>query len=195
MSRRLISTGSPFEQEIGYSRAVLQETPFGKFAWVAGTTGYDYTAMRMPDDPAEQARNALKSIRAALAEAGLSLKDVVRVRYYLTHKDLAEEVIPVLGEVFSDIRPAATMVIADLIKPEMLIEIEADAFRPSHLIWTAQPYPLIKWALSTRIGGMAALVSISIGRSVCRNAPTVISTVMFGAALINHVGPGRLILN
>ena len=129
MSRRLISTGSPFELEIGYSRAVVQETPIGNFAWVAGTTGYDYTAMRMPDDPAEQARNALKSVRAALAEADMSLKDVVRVRYYLTHEALVEEVVPVLGEVFGGIRPAATMVIADLMKPEMLIEIEADAFK------------------------------------------------------------------
>ncbi|MBX2854393.1 MAG: RidA family protein [Rhodobacteraceae bacterium] len=130
MSRRLISTGSPFEQEIGYSRAVLQETPIGKFAWVAGTTGYDYTAMRMPDDPGEQARNALNTVKAALAEAEMHMRDVIRVRYYLTHKALVEEVIPILGDVFGDIRPAATMVIADLMKPEMLIEIEADAFKP-----------------------------------------------------------------
>lgn len=129
MTRRLISTGSPFEKEIGYSRAVVQETPAGTFAWVAGTTGYDYSQMVMPDDPADQARNALATIGAALAEAGMTMADIVRVRYYVTHSELVSEVIPVFGETFGAIRPAATLVIADLAQPEMLVEIEVDAFK------------------------------------------------------------------
>lgn len=129
MGKRLISTGSPFEETIGYSRAVVQETNAGDWCWVAGTTGYDYAQMIMPDGPVEQTRNALKTISETLSKARFSLSDVVRVRYYLTHRDLAEEVTPVLGETFGDIRPAATMVVTDLTKPEMLIEIEVDAFR------------------------------------------------------------------
>lgn len=131
MSRRLISTGSPFEAEIGYSRAVIQETPIGVFAWVAGTTGYDYSNMVMPDDPEQQARNALATIAASLAEAGMILEHVVRVRYYVTHTELVSEVIPVFGDVFGAIRPAATLVVADLAQPEMLVEIEVDAFKPA----------------------------------------------------------------
>ncbi len=126
MTRRLISTGSPFETKIGYSRAATQ----GPWCWVAGTTGYDYAAMRMPESAAEQTRNCLATIEKALGEAGFALCDVVRARYYLASMEIYDEVVPVLGAAFGDIRPAATMVIAGLTAPEMKIEIEVDAYRP-----------------------------------------------------------------
>lgn len=129
MTRRLISTGSPMEASFGYSRAVVQESPAGRWCWVAGTTGYDYEKMVMPDDPGDQARQAFATIAKTLEEAGFSMKDVVRVRYYLTHVDFVEEVAPALSEAFGEIRPAATMVIADLIKPEMHFEVEVDAYQ------------------------------------------------------------------
>lgn len=129
MSRKLISSGSPFEKTIGYSRAVIQNTPIGVWGHVSGTTGYDYATMSMPEDPAAQARNAIRTIENALVKGGLALNDIVRVRYYLADLAIYEQVIPVLGEAFGEIRPAATMVVAALTMPEMLIEIEADAFR------------------------------------------------------------------
>lgn len=125
MTRRLISSGSPFEQRIGYSRAVVQ----GDWCFVAGTTGYDYTTMSMPESAAEQTRNCLITIEKALVEGGFALSDVVRARYYLTGMEVYDSVIPVLGETFGEIRPAATMVVCALTMPEMLIEIEVDAFR------------------------------------------------------------------
>ena len=100
--RRLISSGSPFEAEAGYSRAVVD----GEWVFVAGTTGFDYGAMTIADDPAEQARQALRNIAAALAEAGASLADVVRVKYYLPDAADWPRVVPVLGEAFGAIRPA-----------------------------------------------------------------------------------------
>jgi enamine deaminase RidA (YjgF/YER057c/UK114 family) len=98
--RRLISSGSRFEAEAGYSRAVVD----GEWIFVAGTTGFDYAAMTIADDPAEQARQTLRNITAALAEAGAGLADIVRVRYYVP--DLADwpKIIPVLGEAFGTIR-------------------------------------------------------------------------------------------
>jgi enamine deaminase RidA (YjgF/YER057c/UK114 family) len=126
--RRLISTGSPFEKQAGYSRAVVS----GDFCFVSGTTGYDYATMQMPDAVEDQARNALATIERALEEAGFAMEDVVRVQYTLTDAALVERVFAVLGETFGEIRPAATMVIAGLIKPEMTIEIEVTAHRPSH---------------------------------------------------------------
>jgi len=125
MARRLISTGSPFEKQAGYSRAVAD----GDWCFVAGTTGYDYASMVMPEDVETQTRNALATIAGALQEAGFSMRDVVRVRYYVTERDYVARVFPVLGEAFGDIRPAATMVICDLNNPEMKIEIEATAKR------------------------------------------------------------------
>ena len=123
--RRLISSGSRLEAEAGYSRAVVD----GEWVFVAGTTGFDYAAMTIAEDPAEQARQALRNIAAALAEAGASLADVVRVRYYLP--DLADwpKITSVLGEVFGPIRPAATALVCDLIDPRMKIEIEVTARR------------------------------------------------------------------
>jgi enamine deaminase RidA (YjgF/YER057c/UK114 family) len=124
--RRLISSGSPFEAEAGYSRAVADR----EFVFVAGTTGFDYARMTISDDPAEQARQALRNIEAALAEAGASLADVVRVRYYLPDAADWPRIIPVLGEAFGRVRPAATALICGLIDPRMKIEIEVTA-RPS----------------------------------------------------------------
>ena len=123
--RRLISSGSPFEAAAGYSRAVIDD----EWVFVAGTTGFDYAKMTIAEDPAEQARQAFRNIEKALAEAGASLADVVRVRYYLP--DLADwpAIAPVLGEVFGAIRPAATALICGLVDPRMKIEIEATARR------------------------------------------------------------------
>ena len=125
--RRLISTGSPFEKTAGYSRAVVQ----GDWCFVAGTTGYDYAAMVLPDSVEDQCRNCLKTIDAALTEAGFDMADVVRAHYYITDAAYADTVFPILGEAFGDIRPAATMVVCDLIKPDMKIEIEVTALRRS----------------------------------------------------------------
>ncbi len=123
--RRLISSGSPFEAEAGYSRAVVD----GDWVFVAGTTGFDYALMTISDDPAEQARQALRNIDAALAEAGAGLADVVRVKYYLPDAADWPRVVPVLGDAFGAIRPAATALICGLIDPRMKIEIEVTARR------------------------------------------------------------------
>jgi enamine deaminase RidA (YjgF/YER057c/UK114 family) len=118
-----ISSGSPFEARIGYSRAVVDRD----MVYVSGTTGYDYARMEMPEDVAAQTRNTLGTIEKALKEAGSGLQDVVRVRYYLVSMADYDAVIEVLGEVFSEIRPAATMVVCGLTTPEMKIEIEVTA--------------------------------------------------------------------
>ncbi len=122
--RRLISSGSPFEKAYGYSRAVVS----GDEIHVAGTTGYDYATMTMPDDPAAQARNIHATIAAVLKEAGAGLADVVRLRTYVTDAAYCETVLEIQGEVFGSIRPAATIVVVKgLLRPEMKVEIEADA--------------------------------------------------------------------
>src|SRR5208282_5467763 len=120
---RLISSGSPFEAEAGYSRAVVD----GEWIFVAGTTGFDYTRMTIAEDPAEQARQAFRNIETALAEAGGTLADVVRVRYYVPDITDWPAIVPVLGEVFGTIRPAATALICGLIDPRMKVEIEVTA--------------------------------------------------------------------
>jgi len=125
--RQLISTGSPFEKTMGYSRAVVQ----GPFCFVSGTTGYDYSKMEMPADVATQAAHALDTISAALGQAGFALSDVVRATYYLTQPEDADAVIPVLGRYFGEIRPAASLVFCRLMKPEMKIEIEVTAYKDS----------------------------------------------------------------
>jgi enamine deaminase RidA (YjgF/YER057c/UK114 family) len=128
MSRRLISTGSPFEKTAGYSRAVID----GDFAFVAGTTGYDYATMTMPADVTSQTRNCFKTIGAALADGGFAMADIVRATYYITDGKNAEAVLAVCGEVLSDIRPAATiLVVAGLYRPEMMVEVEVTAKRRS----------------------------------------------------------------
>jgi enamine deaminase RidA (YjgF/YER057c/UK114 family) len=125
--RHLISSGSPFEAEAGYSRAVADD----EWVFVAGTTGFDYAAMTISDDPAEQARQAIRNIAAALAEADASLADVVRVKYYLPDAADWPRIVPVLGEAFGRARPAATALICGLIDPRMKIEIEVTAHRGS----------------------------------------------------------------
>lgn len=125
MNRRLISTGSPFEKQAGYSRAVVESD----WCFVAGTTGYDYAAMLMPEDVGAQAENALQTISMALGEAGFAMTDIVRVRYIVTDVALADAVFSVTGRWFGGSRPAATMIVAGLLKPEMKVEIEATAFR------------------------------------------------------------------
>lgn len=126
---RRISSGSPFEARIGYSRAVVD----GDMVYVSGTTGYDYRTMTIPEDAALQARNALATISRALEDAGASLRDVVRVRYYLTDMAHYDALVAVAGEVFGDIRPAATMLVCGLTTPEMKLEIEATARIGAHL--------------------------------------------------------------
>ncbi|MCF6368999.1 RidA family protein [Rhizobium halophilum] len=118
-----ISSGSPFETRIGYSRAVVDR----EMVYVSGTTGYDYARMEMPEDVADQTRNALATIDNALREAGSSLKDVLRVRYYITDMADYDAIVDVLGETFSEIRPAATMIVCGLTTPEMKVEIEVTA--------------------------------------------------------------------
>lgn len=128
MPRRLISTGSPFEKTAGYSRAVVD----GDFAFVAGTTGYDYATMTMLADVASQSRNCFRTIEAALKEAGFAMADIVRATYYITDIGDADAHFAVCGEVLGEIRPAATLlVVAALLKPEMKIEIEVTAKRRS----------------------------------------------------------------
>ena len=128
MPRRLISTGSPLEKTVGYSRAVVD----GDFCFVAGTTGYDYATMTMPADVTSQSRNCFKTIEAALQEAGFAMADIVRATYYVTDARDADAHFKVCGEVLGDIRPAATLlVVVGLYKPEMKIEIEVTAKRRS----------------------------------------------------------------
>ena len=125
--RRLISSGSPFEHTIGYSRAVVE----GPWAWVSGTTGYNYETMSISEDVTEQADQALRNIAKALSEVGLGLEDVVRVRYLLTAREYAEPCFPIFGRWFGDIRPAATMEVVGLLDDAMKIEIEVTAYRPA----------------------------------------------------------------
>ena len=125
MQRRRISSGSVYEQTVGYSRAVVD----GEWVFVSGTTGMDYKAMTIEPDVVAQTRQTFKNIAAALAEAGVGFADVVRVRYYFTDAADFPKVTPVLGEVFGDVRPAATAIVCDLIDPRMKIEIEVTARR------------------------------------------------------------------
>ena len=122
--RRLLSSGSPFERAYGYSRAVV----VGDEVLISGTTGYDYASMTMPDDPAEQTRNIFATFAAVLSQAGGTLADIVRLRAYVADASYSEPVLKVQGEVFGDVRPAATIVVvAGLLTPDMKVEIEAEA--------------------------------------------------------------------
>lgn len=124
MSRRLISSGSPFEKIAGYSRAVVD----GDFCFVAGTTGYDYTTMTMPENITAQTRNCFKTIEGVLKEAGFAMADIIRATYYITDAKDADAVFAVCGANLGDIRPAATLlVVVGLYKPEMKVEIEVTA--------------------------------------------------------------------
>ncbi len=124
--RRFISSGSTFEREIGYSRAVVD----GEWVHVSGTTGFDYETMTIPDDVVDQAAQCLRNIGSALAEAGCTFADVVRVRYILPSREDFEACWPSLRHSFSGARPAATMIEAGLMDPRARIEIEVTARRP-----------------------------------------------------------------
>jgi enamine deaminase RidA (YjgF/YER057c/UK114 family) len=123
MPRRLISSGSSFERDIGYSRAVV----VGNQVFVSGTTGFDYSTITISNDVAVQTAQCLRNIEAALREAGASMQDVVRVRYILPHAADFPATWPALRAAFGEIRPAATMIEAGLADPRMKIEIEVDA--------------------------------------------------------------------
>lgn len=125
MTRRLISSGSSFEALVGYSRAVVD----GEFVFVSGTTGFDYKAGTISDDVAEQTRQCFRNIEAALAQAEAKLADLVRVVVYLARREDFQVVGPVIGEHLRDIRPANTTVVAELVDPRMLVEIEVTAKR------------------------------------------------------------------
>ena len=123
--RQLISSGSSFERDIGYSRAVVQ----GDWVFVSGTTGFDYSTMTIAEDVAEQAAQCLRNIQGALQQAGADLRDVVRVTYILPDGNDFRKCWPVLREYFGEVRPAATMISAGLADPRMKIEIEVTALK------------------------------------------------------------------
>jgi enamine deaminase RidA (YjgF/YER057c/UK114 family) len=123
MARRLISSGSKFEQDIGYSRAVVD----GEWVFVSGTTGFNYATMTIEDDVVAQCEQTLKNIGAALEKAGASFEDVVRVHYLITPGEDFERCWPVVGKVFGNIRPAIVVMVVGLTDPRMKIEIEVTA--------------------------------------------------------------------
>ena len=125
MERRLISSGSTFEHQMGYSRAVVA----GDWVFVSGTTGFDYATMTISDDIATQTEQCLRNIGAALAEAGSSFADVVRVTYVLPDGGEFEKCWPAMRAVFGDVKPAAMMIEAGLSDPRMKIEIEVTALK------------------------------------------------------------------
>jgi enamine deaminase RidA (YjgF/YER057c/UK114 family) len=123
MTRRLIASGSTFETEVAYSRAVVD----GDWVFVAGTTGFDYSTMSISEDIVEQTEQAFRNIEAALLQAGSALRDVVRVTYILPNAKDFPRCWPVLRKYFGEIRPAATMISAGLVDEKILIEIEVTA--------------------------------------------------------------------
>ena len=123
--RTLISSGSPFESQIGYSRAVVA----GEWVFVSGTTGFDYKTMTISSDMAAQTEQCLQNISAALQQAGSSIAEVVRVTYVLPDASQFEKCWPVLQKYFGDVRPAAMMISAGLLDARMLIEIEVTALK------------------------------------------------------------------
>jgi len=124
--RQLISSGSEFEKRIGYSRAVVD----GDWVFVSGTTGFDYATMTISDDVVAQTEQCFKNIAAALAQAGTSLADVVRVHYLITRREDFEPMWPVLQKHFGDVRPACTVMVTGLVDEKMLVEIEVTARKP-----------------------------------------------------------------
>jgi enamine deaminase RidA (YjgF/YER057c/UK114 family) len=127
MTRQLVSSGSTFEADIGYSRAVVD----GRWVFVSGTTGFDYSTMAIADGLLEQTEQCLKNIASALGQAGSSLADVVRVTYVVPNAAEFPQCWPVLRRYFGDIRPAAMMISAGLADPRMRIEIEVTARKPA----------------------------------------------------------------
>ena len=128
MARRLITSGSTFERDMGYSRAVVD----GDWVFVSGTTGFDYQTMTIADDVAQQAEQCFRNIEEALRKAGSGLSDVVRVRYILPRAADFEPCWPILRKYFGTVRPAATMIEAGLSDPRMKIEIEVTARKGGH---------------------------------------------------------------
>jgi enamine deaminase RidA (YjgF/YER057c/UK114 family) len=130
MTRRLISSGSKFEQEVGYSRAVVD----GEWVFVSGTTGFDYDTMTISDNLLDQTEQCLKNIQSALHQAGADFADVVRVNYIVPKGERFSDCWPVLRKYFGASRPAMTMISAGLLDPRMQIEIEVTAhLRPRTL--------------------------------------------------------------
>jgi enamine deaminase RidA (YjgF/YER057c/UK114 family) len=127
--RKLISSGSRFEKAWGYSRAVVQ----GDWIFVSGTTGFDYRAMTIAEDPIAQTQQAFKNIEEALSQAGAPLGSIVRATYYVPRAEDWQVIAPVVGDILGDIRPAATALVCDLVDPRMRIEVEVTAF------WRQQP--------------------------------------------------------
>jgi len=125
MTRKLISSGSTFEKEIGYSRAVVVDN----WVLVSGTTGFDYSKMSISDDLLEQAEQCFKNIEAALDQAGSSMKEVVRVTYVFPQAEDFEKCWPVMRKYLGDVRPSAMMLTAGLSDPRMKIEIQVTAYR------------------------------------------------------------------
>ena len=140
MARRLISSGSKFEQDIGYSRAVVD----GEWVFVSGTTGFNYETMTIEDDLVAQCEQTLKNIGAALDKAGASFKDVVRVHYLITPGEDFERCWPAMGKVFGEVRPACTAMVVGLVDPRMKIEIEVTALRRSGAAWRPKRSPAPK---------------------------------------------------
>ena len=134
MTRRHIGSGSSFERDIGYARAVVD----GDWVFVSGTTGFDYPTMTIEPDVVAQARQAIANIRAALTEAGAGLADVVRVRYLLPDRDDFEPCWPLLRASFGGNPPAATMMVAGLLDPRARIEIEVTARRQGAILQQAR---------------------------------------------------------
>jgi len=133
MTRKLISSGSRFEAEIGYSRAVVD----GKWVFMSGTTGYNYATMTIADDVVEQTEQCLKNIGAALKQAGSGFNDIVSVTYVLTDSSEFEKCWPVLRKYFGKVRPAVMMITAGLADPKMRIEIQVTARKSKKTAKTA----------------------------------------------------------
>jgi enamine deaminase RidA (YjgF/YER057c/UK114 family) len=123
--RRLISSGSPFERQIGFSRAVAT----GPWVFMSGTTGFDYKSMTISDNVVEQAEQCFRNVGSVLEQAGASFADVVRITYLVTRREDFEPIWPVLQRYLGEIRPACTVIVAGLLDPRMLIEIEVTAFK------------------------------------------------------------------
>jgi enamine deaminase RidA (YjgF/YER057c/UK114 family) len=124
--RRLISSGSPFEAQIGYSRAVVA----GPWVFMSGTTGFDYKSMTIADNVVEQAEQCFRNVAGVLEQAGVSFADVVRITYLVTRREDFERIWPVLERYLGEVRPACTVIVAQLLDPRMLIEVEVTAFKP-----------------------------------------------------------------
>lgn len=127
MTRRLISSGSSLERTAGYSRAVVD----GDLVFVSGCTGLDYSTDTLAEGAEAQTRQTFRNIEWALGEAGCTLQDVVRATYYVTDRADVPDILKVCGEHFRDIRPASTLLVCGLVRPEMKVEIEVTARLPS----------------------------------------------------------------